>query len=118
MTKKELLVAESASRVIWFIHYVIHTDIIGGAPNAFITAFYVSPSHRGMGVGLALLRRAVMDSTNRGAVSIETSTIHSGARSFYVKHEFKQPHGDIGEVFLELDVETRILHEVESLSGI
>jgi hypothetical protein len=45
--KKELLVAEIAGRIIGFIHYVTHDDIIDGGPNSFISAFYVAPANRG-----------------------------------------------------------------------
>ncbi len=79
--KKELLVAKASSRVVGFIHYVLHEDIIDGGPNAFISAFYVSEAERGKG-----------------------STIHMRAKQFYEKHHFEQTMGDISEVFLELDI--------------
>ena len=103
MKKKELLVAESGSKVLGFIHYVIHNDIIDGAPNSFITAFYVAPAYRGVGVGSALLERVIRDSVREGVVSVETSTIHGRARDFYLKRGFRRSLGDIEEVFLELD---------------
>ena len=103
--KRELLVAEVGSRIIGFIHYVIHEDIIDGAPNSFISAFFVTQSYRRRGVGTLLLERAITDSLARGAVGVETSTIHSMARKLYEKHHFKQTMGDIGEVFLELDID-------------
>jgi GNAT superfamily N-acetyltransferase len=102
--KRELLVAEDRNRVIGFIHYVLHEDIIDGGPNSFITAFYVSPSYRGQGVGTLLLEKAVADSVAIGAVGVETSTIHASAMKLYEKHYFRQTMGDIGEVFLELDL--------------
>jgi GNAT superfamily N-acetyltransferase len=102
--KRELLVAESGSRVIGFIHYVMHEDIIDGGPNAFVSAFYVSEAHRGQGAGTLLLEQAIADSLGRGAVGVETSTIHLRARKLYERHHFKQTLGDIGEVFLELDI--------------
>ncbi len=103
--KRELLVAEVGSRIIGFIHYVIHEDIIDGAPNSFISAFFVTQSHRRRGVGTLLLERAITDSLARGAVGVETSTIHAMARKLYERHHFKQTMGDIGEVFLELDID-------------
>ena len=102
--KKELLVAEADSRVVGFVHCVLHEDIIDGGPNAFISAFYVSEAERGKGVGTLLLEKAITDSLARGAVGVETSTIHRRARQLYEKHHFKQTMGDIGEVFLELDI--------------
>lgn len=102
--KKELLVARAGSRVVGFIHYVMHEDVIDGNPNAFISAFYVSEKVRGKGVGSLLLESAIADSLARGAVGVETSTIHKRARQLYERHHFKQTMGDIGEVFLELDI--------------
>lgn len=103
---KEVLVAVDSVDVIGLVHFVIHEDIIDGAPNAFITAFYVRREFRGRGIGTRLLHRAITESARRGAVSVETSTTHSGARSFYEKNGFAQYTGEIGEAFLELDVRT------------
>ena len=103
--KRELLVAEVDSRVLGFIHYVIHEDIIDGAPNSFISAFFVTESYRRRGVGRLLLEKAITDSFARGAVGVGTSTIKASARRLYERHHFKQTMGDIGEVFLELDVD-------------
>ena len=102
---RELLVAEEDSRIIGFIHYVVHEDIIDGGPNSFISAFYVTPAYRGRGVGTLLLKEAIEDSLARGAVGVETSTIHAAAKKLYERNHFKQTMGDIGEVFLELDIE-------------
>lgn len=102
--KKQLLVAKTGSRVVGFIHYVMHEDVIDGNPNAFISAFYVSDAVRGRGVGSLLLESAIADSLASDAVGVETSTIHKRARQLYERHHFKQTMGDIGEVFLELDV--------------
>lgn len=101
---REFLVAETRSRIVGFIHFVIHEDVIDGTPNSFITAFYVDSRHRRRGIGTKLLRKAVFDAAARGATEMETSTIHSKAKEFYERHGFKQTLGDIGEVFLELDV--------------
>lgn len=101
----ELFVARSRSKVVGFLHCVMHGDIVDGALNAFITAFYVSPAHRGKGVGRLLLKEAIADSLSRGAVGVETSTLHLAAKHFYERNHFRQAFfGDIGEVFLELDV--------------
>ena len=102
--KRELIVSETGSRIIGFIHYIMHEDIIDGGPNTFISAFYVSKADRGKGVGTVLLERAIADSLARGAVGVETSTIHKRAKKPYENHQFKQTVGDIGEVFLELDL--------------
>jgi GNAT superfamily N-acetyltransferase len=102
---RELLVALSGSRVVGFIHYVLHEDIIDGGLNAFISAFYVSAQHRSKGVGTLLLERAISDSLARHAVGMGTSTIHLRAKQLYERHHFRQAFGDLGEVFLELDIE-------------
>lgn len=102
--RRELLVAEARSRVIGFIHYIIHEDIIDGGPNTFISAFYVSKADRGRGVGTRLLEQAITDSLARGVVGVETSTTQTLARKLYEKHHFKQTIGEIGEAFLELDI--------------
>ena len=103
--RKELLVAKVGSRTVGFIHYVMHEDIIDGAPNSFISAFFMTQSWRRKGVGTRLLEEAIKDSLARGAVGVETSTTHAKARELYERHHFKQTMGDIGEVFLELDVD-------------
>ena len=100
----ELLVAQTTSEIIGFIHYILHEDIIDGGPNSFISAFFVSQRFRDKGVGSLLLDAAISDSLARGAVGVETSTIHAHAREFYQKRRFKQTFGDIGEIFLELDI--------------
>jgi GNAT superfamily N-acetyltransferase len=104
LRKRELFVAKDGPRIIGFIHYVRHEDIIDGGPNSFISAFFVTQTRRGKGVGTLLLEEAIRDSLARGAVGVETSTIHAKARKLYERHHFKQTMGDIGEVFLELDV--------------
>jgi GNAT superfamily N-acetyltransferase len=58
---REFLVAETRSRIVGFIHFVIHEDVIDGTPNSFITAFYVDSRHRRRGIGTKLLRKAVFD---------------------------------------------------------
>ena len=104
ISNQELFVAENSSRVIGFIHHVMHEDISDGDPNSFITAFYITAPFRRRGIGTLLLKRAIDDSLERGAVGVETSTIHAEARRLYERLHFNQTLGDIGEVFLELDV--------------
>ena len=104
ITKRELLVAQSNKGIIGFIHYILHEDVIDGGPNAFISANYVSSKYRGKGVGTLLLQEMIKDSLARGAVGVETSTIHAMAKKFYEKQHFKQTLGDFAEVFLELDI--------------
>lgn len=105
VANQEILVAVASSNVVGLIHYVMHNDIIDGAPNAFITAFYVRPSHRHAGVGASLLESMISHARGMGAVSIETSTTQSEARRFYERRGFKQTIGDIGESFLERELE-------------
>ena len=102
--KGELLVAQDLAKVVGFIHCVMHGDIIDGGLNSFITAFYVSLPYRGQGVGSLLLEEAIADSLAMGAVGVETSTTYASAKKLYERHHFKGTWGDIGEVFLELDI--------------
>src|SRR3989449_11781737 len=101
---REVLVAQHNKRIVGFIHYIMHEDVIDGGPNAFVSANYVSSKHRGKGVGTLLLAGMIKDSRARGAVGVETSTIHARAKKFYERQHFKQTLGDIAEVFLELDI--------------
>lgn len=96
--------ADASSTIVGFIHFVQHEDVIDGAPNAFITAFYVQGRYRGKGIGEALLHEAIKASAMKGATFVETSTLHRTAKAFYERHGFKQIFGDIGETFLELDI--------------
>lgn len=101
---RELLVAENSGKLIGFIHFIKHEDIIDGGPNTFITAFYVSRGHRRKGIGTRLLNKSIVESFRMGALGVETSTIHRLAKKLYEKNHFKQTIGDIGEVLLELDI--------------
>jgi GNAT superfamily N-acetyltransferase len=104
---RELLLAEQGGKVIGFIHFVMHEDIIDGGLNSFITAFYVVPELRNKGVGSALLHNAIQKALKKGAVGVEASTASPEARQLYERHRFRQFMGKntMGEVFLELDVD-------------
>ena len=97
----ELFVAEQCGAVVGFIHYVMHNDIIDGGTNAFITAWYVTPSKRREGTGSKLLRKAIEEVLKKGAVGIEASTTNPEARRLYENHGFEQFDG---EVFLEMNM--------------
>ena len=101
---QELFIAATRSRVVGFIHYVMHEDVIDGGPNSLISAFFVSRAYRGKRIGTLLLDAAVSDSLKKGAVGVETSTRHARAKKFYEVHHFEHEKGDIREVFLELDI--------------
>jgi len=103
---KELLVADLQGKLIGFIHYVMHEDIIDGGPNSFITAFYVVPEFQHRGIGSSLLQMAIEDALGKGALGIEASTANPDAKRLYEKHHFEQFMGQwtMGEVFLELNI--------------
>jgi ribosomal protein S18 acetylase RimI-like enzyme len=103
LRKGELTVAKQDGILVGFIHYVMHNDIIDGGPNAFITAFYVTPNKRRKGIGGALLRKVIQEAVEKGVVGIEASTTNPEARRLYEKHGFMQFRG---EVFLEMDMDT------------
>jgi predicted N-acetyltransferase YhbS len=75
-------VAESDSKVVGFIHFILHEDVIDGEPNALITALFVQTKPRGNGIGSELLRDAIKSSIAQGATFRETSTRHSNAKAF------------------------------------
>jgi ribosomal protein S18 acetylase RimI-like enzyme len=102
LRKSELIVAEQDGILVGFIHCVMHNDVIDGGPNAFITAFYVTPKNRRKGLGSALLRKVIQEAVEKGAVGIEASTTNTEARRLYEKHGFMQFRG---EVFLEMDMD-------------
>lgn len=106
LKKRELLVAEIEGSVTGFIDYVPHEDIIDGGTNFFITCLYVTPEHRNVGAGSALLNAAVEDALNRGARGVETSTSNPDARRLYERYGFKQFMGNwrMGEIFLEMNL--------------
>ena len=105
IANQEILVAARSSSLVGLIHFVVHSDIIDGAPNAFITAFYVRELDRRAGVGTSLLEETIAAVRAKGVVSVETSTTRKAAMRFYEKRGFKQSFGDLGEQFLELDVD-------------
>ena len=99
---EEVLLAVAPSGTVGFVHFVVHNDVIDGAPNAFVTALYVRAAHRRRGIGSSLIQEVMREARRRGAVSVETSTTHAEAKRFYEGLGFGQASGDIGEVFLEL----------------
>ena len=100
--KGELLVAEQNGASVGFLHHVMHNDVIDGGPNSFITALYVSPSHRRKGIASLLLRMAIRDALKEGALGIEASTTNPEAHRLYEKFAFQQFRG---EIFLEIDMD-------------
>jgi GNAT superfamily N-acetyltransferase len=104
---QEILVAYQDSKVIGFIHCVLHEDIIDGGPNSFITCFCVAPKFRNKGIGPELLDEAIKKSLDEGAVGVEASTASPDARRLYEVHHFKQFMGNatMGEIFLELEID-------------
>lgn len=104
LKNQEILVAVISCRIVGFVHYVMHNDVIDGAPKAFVTALYVRPLNRGLGIGTLLLGSLIRDARDRGAVSVEVSTTQGDSLRFYQRRGFRQAFGDIGESFLEFDV--------------
>lgn len=103
---KELLVTDYKRKLVGFIHYVMHEDVIDGGPNSFITAFYVAPEYRNKGAGSRLLQAAIADALERGALGVEASTANPDARRLYERHHSEQFMGkwDMREIFLELNI--------------
>ncbi len=97
---EEIFVAEENGDVVGFIHGVLHEDIIDGAPNLFITSFFVVAERRNAGIGSSLLDASIQYAIKNKATEIETSTMSRDARRLFERFGFIQHEG---EVFLELD---------------
>lgn len=79
---KEILVATESSRIVGFVHGIIHEDIIDGGRNLFVTAQNVLPRHRRSKIGSGLLNALVRKAVEKSVVEIETSTMSNEARKF------------------------------------
>jgi GNAT superfamily N-acetyltransferase len=105
----EILVAtenDDAKSLAGFIHGIVHNDLISGGKRLFVTAFYVKPKCRNKGLGTRTLKYLIQKEIERDRiVGVEVSTTRKKAAMFYQeKFGFFQVKGDIGEIFLSLDV--------------
>ena len=71
---KEILAAYRDSKVIGFVHCLMHEDIIDGGPNFFVTCFYITPEFRGKGIGSELIDKTIKKALDEKAVAVEAST--------------------------------------------
>jgi|SRR5579862_963126 len=99
--KREIFVSTADNKMITgFIHGIIHNDIMDGAPNLFISLFYVEPRYRNKKVGSELLDSIIKFGMQEKIFEYETSTYDSNVRRLYERFGFQQ---DRGEIFLQLD---------------
>jgi len=102
----EVVVAELKTgdkSLIGFVHGSVHNDPIHGDKRIFLTAFYVKPEYRGLGLGSALLKTLIDAAVLKHQIlGVETSTMTRDAVKFYKKFGFVQDKEEIGEVFLNL----------------
>ncbi len=110
--KREIIVATKDGRTVGFIHGVLHEDIIDGAPNFFISSFFVLDNYRNMGIGSSMLSSAIDHAIRNGATEIEVSTMSKDARRLFERFGFTQHNG---EVFLELDSSSRTRNKSANL---
>ena len=95
--------------LVGFNHGIIHVDVIDGGNKLFLTAFYVKPQFRRKGLGSKMLGLIIDKAIKKHKIAgVEVSTIRKDAVRFYKeKFGFFQFKGDIGEVFLSLDITER-----------
>jgi GNAT superfamily N-acetyltransferase len=61
-----------------------------GGPSAWLEELFVLPSHRGHGIGTAILREAVIQASGRGcrAIDLEVEHSHRRAEALYEREGF------------------------------
>ena len=106
----EILVATENTHtksLVGFIQGIVHDDPISGGKMLFVAAFYVKPKFRNKGLGSRMLKLLIETAIKKDKIlGVETSMIWKKASGFYQKKfGFFQVRGDIGEIFLNLDIE-------------
>ena len=86
----EILLAEEEGRSLGMVSLLYTVSTALGAPVAILEDMVVDPSTRGVGVGGALLERAVQICRARGCarVTLLTDQGNAGARRFYGRFGF------------------------------
>ena len=71
--------------LLGFIHLVFHPSTWSTAPYCYVEDLFVSPSARGTGAAMELLKAAFAEADRRGASRTywETQTFNGAARSLY-----------------------------------
>lgn len=90
----ELLVAETEGRIVGFIDQWFMQDFVHGGKLSYIQNFYVTPQHRGKGVGGRLLQETIRRAEAKGVLEVHVSTEFGNepAIDIYKKHGFVKEH--------------------------
>lgn len=88
------LVARRAGAVVGFVTYGVETDAYEqDVTRGIVYNLYVTPDHRGEGIGSALLAaaEAELDADGADAIGLQAMADNEAARSFYRDHGYT-PH--------------------------
>jgi len=90
----ELFVAETEGRIAGFIDQWFMQDFVHGGKLGYIQNFYVTPQHRGKGVGSRLLQETIRRAKMKGVTEVHVSTEFGNepAIDIYKKHGFVKEH--------------------------
>lgn len=77
----------------------LRTNVWYDGPVALLDELYVAPSHRGQGLGSAIIHQILSDAIDTGVSAIEINVDQSDvdAQRFYERHGFRGVDADTGE---------------------
>jgi GNAT superfamily N-acetyltransferase len=86
-----ILVAKDQGRVLGVAYLAIILSVEHSGPVGWLEELYVSPNHRGTGVGTALLDAVLAQARERGlvAIDLEVDAEHQRAESLYGRTGFQ-----------------------------
>ena len=91
-----MLVAKDDGRVVGVAYVASILSVEHGGPVGWLEELYVSPDHRGAGIGTALLDAVLNQARERGlvAIDLEVDVEHQRAESLYKRFGFHRlPRG-------------------------
>jgi len=88
----ELIVAEFNAEVVGFIHQIYLLDPFHGGVNSYVMNLFVKESHRNLGIGTHLVKKALENAEKRGIIEahVDTEEDNVNAIRFYEKHGFRK----------------------------
>jgi GNAT superfamily N-acetyltransferase len=86
-----ILVAKDAGRVVGVAYVAVILSVEHSGPVGWLEELYVSPNHRGAGVGTALLDAVLIQARERVlvAIDLEVDVEHQRAESLYRRSGFQ-----------------------------
>ena len=83
-----VILAELSGEPVGFTVYFYNFSTFVGRPGLYVEDIYIRPTHRGSGIGKAMMRRCARIAMERGCGRIEMAVLHwNPARSFYEKYQ-------------------------------